>query len=459
MMDGNGEQLGLAQTAERRLLAAMLADHEAIVGVSEILTDRSFTIPAMQDMYRAMLHCWERRVPGDFTNVDEQLKLDQAKHATLEDLVSLITPDDPTWSPAYAMHYARRVHHAERFRRIHGAYQDALVSMASNPDLDPAEVLMGVVGRITNGDVSDTGPLPTNVLMPALLDMIDEEMAGTRDTRGIPSGVDRLDDFMGGGFQPGELIILAARPGQGKTSLAMQMAVRASLLGTAMAFSLEMDADAIMRRMISTQSMVPFEAIRRGKLDADQYRRMKRATQELAALPIVIDDTAGLTADQIKVRIQRQQINGPVSFVMVDYLELVGDKNTNEEQRLSNIARSLKQTAKECGVVIVLLSQLSREVERRTPPIPQMKDLRWSGSLEAIADKILFIYREDYYIERGMMKLSDRQEPTANIAHIRLDKQRNGKVGIARQEWVGHCFAFRNPQYHGDEPDIEQQGF
>jgi replicative DNA helicase len=278
--------------------------------------------------------------------------------------------------------------------------------------------------------------------MPALLEVITEERSGIRNRKVTRFGLGAIDGLLGGGVKPGELLILAARPSMGKTALALQASIHAAISGQSMVFSLEMDAESILRRAVSNVSGVPFDTIEQSRLTDDMYRRVTRGTQDLAKINLLLDDSAGITSEQIAVRVQRQQGFGEVSMVMVDYLEMVGDSGEHEERRLTKITHRLKRLALEAHVPVILLSQLSRKVEERTIPIPRLSDLRWSGSLEAIADKIAFIYREDYYLDKGMLEHGKAENPGANITQFRLDKNRNGKTGIARVTFDGPIFRF-----------------
>lgn len=430
-----------AISAEKALLGSLMVEPDAIADVSALVRPEQFSSGQHRDIYQAILDCWEQRIPPDFINVDEQLAVNRAQFATLADLSNIALRTD--FTAVYAMHYAQRVVFAHRFRVMLNGIEGATKMLAESPDLDPVDAMQAIIGKMLSGDAATSTLYMVSGLMPTMLQTLDEEQRGIVELRPVPTPYGSLTNLLSGGFKPGELILLAARPSMGKTALALGLAAGAAIYGQSLFFSLEMDTDSVMRRLLSAASGVPHDDIQQAKMSPQQFDAVATAGRSLAKLPLGIDDSPNLTADQIKLRIQRQQAFGPVSLVVIDYLELVGDQHENEERRLTSIARKMKQATKECGVPIVLLSQLSRDVERRTPPVPRLSDLRWSGSLEAIADKIMFIYREDYYLDKGMVKIADRQDEK-NVAQIRLDKNRNGSTGRVKLFYDGPKMAFHS---------------
>ena len=297
---------------------------------------------------------------------------------------------------------------------------------------------------------------------------------------GITTGLTDLNSRMGG-LHRSDLIILAGRPGMGKTSLATNMAFSAATrflqdqadgldmdrsAGAAIAFfSLEMSADQLATRVLAEQAGVTGEQIRSGKIDRQEFTRLARAAAELNSLPLYIDDTPALTIAALRTRARRLKRQKNVGMIVVDYLQLLQgsgrSSSENRVQEISEISRGLKQLAKELHVPVLALSQLSRAVEQREDKRPQLSDLRESGSIEQDADIVLFVYREDYYLKGGEVEMPTPEEATANLdkvskyeewkqkydaaagkAEVIIAKQRHGSTGIVRVRFDGRTTKF-----------------
>jgi replicative DNA helicase len=240
--------------------------------------------------------------------------------------------------------------------------------------------------------------------------------------KGIPSGFVDLDR-MTSGFQPSDLIIIAARPSMGKTAFALNVATNVALRAgkTVAIFSLEMSASQLVARMISSEGNIDAQAFRTGNLNEEDWQKVTMAISTLAEAPIFIDDTPGLTVYDIRAKLRRLQAEHGLGLVVIDYLQLIsGTRGDNRQQEISEISRSLKLMAREFDCPIIALSQLSRAVEQRQDKRPMLSDLRESGSIEQDADLVAFLYRDDYYNEDSEKK---------NIAEVIIGKQRNGPVG------------------------------
>lgn len=448
------ETLGAAVSAERALVASVMMDPGTIADVAGEVTAADFTDHLYREIFQAAEQLWELRIPADFVNLAEYLEKNGSR-VSLLDLSSILSGGGQEGYSVYARYYAKRITNAARFRRVQDAWSSALLTVAADPEIDPAEAIMAAIGSVVATGSTDRQTLSAAELLPDLLARIDAERQGTRKRIVYGTGLGAIDNLMGGGIRPGELMILAARPSMGKTALGVQASIRQSIFGQSMIFSLEMDRDAILRRALANMAWVEHDRIDGARLPDDLFRKLEVAAKRLSALPLIIDDSSGITSDQIAVRVQRQQASGPVSTVLVDYLEMVGDRHDHEERRLTGIARRLKELARQAEVGVVLLAQVSREVEKRTPQIPRLSDLRWSGSLEAIADKIAFLYREDYYLDKGMLKPEEAEAPGSGVTQFRLDKHRNGATGIARVEFNGPTFAFRSRSL---EPEVIDPG-
>ncbi len=313
------------------------------------------------------------------------------------------------------------------------------------------------------------------------------EEAFKRDSHvvGSTTGLSLMDHKLGG-LHPSDLIILAARPSMGKTALATNIALSAAKSvqaameksgesGAVLFFSLEMSAEQLATRILSEQSEIPSDRIRRGDVKTDEFTRFVTASQEIHRVPLMIDDTPALSISAVRTRARRmKRQHGGLGLVIVDYLQLLqpppGRRNDNRVQEIGEISRGLKTLAKELEVPVLALSQLSRQVESREDKRPQLSDLRESGSIEQDADVVMFIFREEYYLEKGEPILNvdeandrwqdrhqrwqDRIADVRNTASIIIAKQRHGPVGTIDVYFEGSLTRFADLDRHHDGSDV-----
>ena len=252
-------------------------------------------------------------------------------------------------------------------------------------------------------------------------------IAEKRDIIGLPTGFADIDK-MTAGLQPGDLIIIAGRPGMGKTSFALNLALNVTQASSwpVLIFSLEMSKEQLAQRMLSVMAEVSLQHLRTGRLSSAELSKVIRSVQKFKTIPIFIDDTSNLTAMEIRSKARRLKTKeGKIGLIVIDYLQLIAPTIPRESrnQELSEISRSLKALAKELEVPVIALSQLSREVERRPDKRPMLSDLRESGAIEQEADLVIFLYREDYYFK-------DAKEP--GVTEVIIAKQRNGPTGTIK---------------------------
>jgi replicative DNA helicase len=285
---------------------------------------------------------------------------------------------------------------------------------------------------------------------------------------GIATGFSDLDQRMGG-LQASDLIIIAGRPAMGKTALATNIAYHVAKANAANAggdtpadgavvgfFSLEMSAEQLATRIISEQSYIPSERIRRGRIDSDQFDRIVEVSQELQNLPLFIDQTGGITVAQLAARARRLKRQRGLGFIVVDYLQLLSGSSRRAQegrvQEVSEITTGLKALAKELHVPILALSQLSRQVEQREDKRPQLADLRESGSIEQDADVVMFVFREEYYLERSQPRENTEEhrqwqqdmETVTGKADVIIGKQRHGPTGTVTLQFTPEFTRFSN---------------
>lgn len=413
--------------AECGVLGSLIIDPETLPLIADWLRPEDFYRDAHRLIYEAILTLSEHRQPADFITLCESLE--QAGHleevggsSYLASLISYV----PT--SANVEHYARIVVQKAGFRRlIHAGGQIAALAYEENEDAqERAEQLLFALQRPTKQDFLSL----EIVLMDCMKDL---EALQNQEKRllGVPTGFKYVDAALGGGLQHSDLVILAARPGNGKTSLALTIAVHAALKeGKRVAFfSLEMSAKQLGLRLIAMQANQDQRRLRLGWID--DWDQVVTATDTLAEGAIWIDETAGLAHTSLRSKARRLQAGHGVDLVIVDYLQLMralqpdGKRFQIREQEIAEISRSLKAVAKELNVPVLALAQLNRALEARQNKRPMLSDLRESGSLENDADVVLFIYREGLYQETD-------DPATKNAADILIAKHRNGPVGEVR---------------------------
>lgn len=412
-----------AARSERMLIGALLIDRDAIAGVAEWLKPGAFVDGQCRLAYQAILACWADRVPPDIATIEHGYRVLDVPFWDIPfaDLAGMIA--DCPFS-VHAPHYARAV--AEYARRrviadlglkmVQGAYRGEFdYEAAYREAMDDIETLIPDEG-------SAVGPRTYGELVPDLTERILRGWAGEINRVETGIGFRQLDRALRGGLRPGDLCIIAGRPGMGKTAFGLQVLhniARSNGNEHVLIFSNEMNAESLIWRAIAEVTNVAPEHVETGKVPDHVKNHILNAMAFLETLPVAIDDTGGITTEQMLLRIQRFQRSKTVRAVLFDYVELAGDRRAGEGdvERVNAIVRRLKQIATICGVPVIALSQLSRNVENRSDKEPQLSDLRYGG--EAAADQVLLLYRPEYY------------DPTDRPGEcdVILAKQRNGITG------------------------------
>jgi replicative DNA helicase len=409
--------------AEQSVLGAILLDNAAMPKAMELITEEDFYRTAHRKVYRAMLDLAEEGEVIDLITLTERLgrmgELEAVGGAAyLAELVQVVP------SAANIRYHCKIVRDKAVARQLLAASTEILTrgyeGTASVDELiDFAE---RSVFRIGQGKLERTFTPLTHIIKESL-DLVDQLSKRKEHVTGVPTGYYDLDDLTAG-LQPSDLIVVAGRPSMGKTSLALGFATHAAIHAKAVVgiFSLEMSKPQIVLRMLSSEARVDSHALRTGKLQKEDWWRLAEAAGRLEQAPIYIDDTGNLTVQQMRGKARRLKAEKGLDLLIVDYLQLMQGRADAEsrQQEISDISRSLKSLAKELNVPVVALSQLSRAVESRKPPIPMLADLRESGAIEQDADVVMFIYREDVY---------DPDSERKGIADIIVSKHRNGPTG------------------------------
>jgi len=409
------------------MLGALLVDRELVPIVSEIVQKSDFYAPHHATIYEALIALYERGEPIDKVSVSEELR----RRKLLEDIgggefISQLLNTVPT--AASAEYYARVVAQKAILRSLITAGGRISVMGFEQPEdvedtLDRCEQMIFEIGRRSGGGFT----LVRDLLKPAF-EQIDKLYHQRGSVTGVPSGFRRLDQFTTG-FQAGELIIIAARPSMGKTSLCLNIGMNAAKgAGKSVAvFSLEMSNDQLVQRLLSTEAKIDAQSLRSGNIKDKEWGDITHAMGVLAEVPIYIDDSAALTVGEVRSRSRRLAASTGLDLIIIDYLQLLRSANpraTNRVEIIDEICRNLKALAKELKVPVIALAQLNRSPESRNDKRPLLSDLRESGGIEQEADVVAFIYRDDYY--------NPPTPENENIAEIHIAKQRNGPTGLVQ---------------------------
>lgn len=431
-----------ALEAEASVLGGLMLDPNAIIKVSDTLTPDDFYETRHREIYETMLELFEARSSIDVLTVSNRLE-EKGRFEQIGGLTYLTTLVNNTPTAAHIVHYAKIIQRKSTLRKLIYVSSEILKSAYEEVEdvdqlLDLAEQkLFGISQKYLKENF-----IPIKQALHETFERIDELHRERGKLRGTPTGFTDLDNLLGG-LQKSDLVVLAARPSMGKTSLALDIlrhvAVREKI--PAGVFSLEMSKDQLVDRLLAAESDVDLWRMRTGRLsdegENNDFERIAHGMGRLSEAPIFIDDSASANVMEIRTKARRLQAEQELGLIIVDYLQLMEGRNTeNRVQEVSEISRALKSLARELNVPVLALSQLSRAVESRNPPTPQLSDLRESGSIEQDADVVMFIYREDVY------KGKDSKKP--HLADILIKKHRNGPIGQVELYFDETKTSFRN---------------
>ncbi len=432
--------------AEQSVIGGLLRDTSQFDAVSEVVSTNDFFKGHHSRIFAVMSDLIDRDQPIDVITVSEELShRDELDAAGGLDYIADLATQVP--SSANVVAYAKIVRERSTLRQLISAATE--ISRASyNPGGLASDDLLQLAEKrvleISEERPKEGGFEDVNALLKKTVEKIDFLFRSDSDITGLPTGISELDEKTSG-WQSGELIILAARPSMGKTALALNFIESAILTQDkpALVFSMEMPSDSLVMRMLSSMGRIDQGRLRNGKLTEEDWPKLEMAARKLKDKQLFIDDTAGLTPNEIRARVRRiAREHGNPAVIMVDYLQLmhVGGSVDGRTQEISEISRSMKALAKEYDCPVIALSQLNRGVEQRPNKRPMNSDLRESGAIEQDADVILFIYRDEYYNE---------DSPDKGIAELIIGKQRNGEIGTCRAAFVGKFTRFDNlaPEY------------
>ena len=441
-----------SEDAEQAVLGAMLLDNEAIVRSVEFVNESMFYAERHRRIYKAMIALHTVGAVVDPLTLADELEKQQSLAASGgKDYIGVLLYVVPT---AANVEYHLKIVREKALRRrlievAQGLVQEAHESASDASELiDLAEHRIFQVGQQRGGD----GFTRIKELLWPAMERIESLREGGPLT-GVPSGFAELDNLTLG-FQPSDLVIIAARPSMGKTAFVLNVAQYAAVennAGTAI-FSLEMSKESLVQRMLASEGYIDAQKLRSGRLSSQDHSNLAKAAALLGQAPIWIDDSPGLTLLEIRSRARRLKSIHDIKMVIVDYLQLIQGPPGVEsrQQEISQISRSLKILAKELNVPVLALSQLSRAPEQRTGENkrPQLSDLRESGAIEQDADVVMFIYRPEMYErsvdEQGAPVKTPDGVPIEGLAEVIIGKQRNGPTGMARLAFRKQFTRFEN---------------
>jgi replicative DNA helicase len=419
--------------AEMALLGSVLVDKEMMATVSEIVRAEDFYASLHETIFLALVALNERGEPLDKISLAEELRsrgmLD--KVGGIAYLSSLM---DTVATAASAEYYAKIVREKASLRGlIHAGTQITKLGYEAEDDVPAAldsseQIVYDVTNRGTSKKFAPVGDLLLGVFQD-----LERRFEHKGDRTGVTSGYRDIDDYTAG-WQPGNLVIVAARPAMGKTSIALNMAVAAAKDERAPVaiFSLEMTKQELVERFISSEGKLDASKLRRGSIKENEWEDIGKAMGVLHDLPIYLDDSGSVTVTEIRSRCRRLKSSVGLAAVFIDYLQLVRPgtmgRNVNRNEELSDICRVLKATAKDLMVPIIALAQLNRGVEARQDKRPMLADLRDSGAIEQEADLVTFLYRDAYY--------NRETTPDPDLTEFIIAKHRNGKVGTVRLRFL-----------------------
>lgn len=433
--------------AEQSIIGGLMLDHGAFEKIEHRLSEADFYRHEHRLLYRAIVQLARRQQPFDVVMVLDFLKSTQ----TLDDVggeAYLFELAHNTPSVANIHAYAEIVREKSVQRQLIAVASD-IADSAYEPGervitelLDFAETKVFAIAEQT---ASEGGPEAIKSILVRTVERIDALYHSSAPVTGLATGLQDLDELTTG-LQPADLIIVAGRPSMGKTTLAMNMAEHVAIKASqpVLVFSMEMPADALAMRMMSSLGRIDQHKLRTGKLEDQDWPRVTSAVHMLSEAPLFIDDTPALSPVELRARARRLvKEHGSLGLIVVDYLQLMrvtGVKVENRTAEISEISRSLKALAKELSVPVIALSQLNRSLEQRQDKRPVMSDLRESGAIEQDADLICFIYRDEVYHEDSLDK---------GCAEIIVAKQRNGPIGRVKVAFLGQYTRFEDLAYQG----------
>ncbi|MBU0598074.1 replicative DNA helicase [Patescibacteria group bacterium] len=427
--------------AEKSVLGSLSINKDAIIKIADIIKPDDFYKDIHGIIFEAMLELYEKREPIDVVSLSNLLS-EKGKLEIIGGRSYLASLANTVPSSSHVVNYAQIVQKKATLRRLLNVAAD--ITSLGYEETEKIEILLDKAEQQIFG-VSQKylkqNFIPIKTVLTDAFDRIDELHRESGKMRGIPTGYSELDGILAG-LQKSDLVVLAARPSLGKTTLALDIARNVAINSrvTVGIFSLEMSKEQLVDRLLCSQAGVDLWKMRTGRLSEDEdFTNIGHAMGILSEAPIFIDDSATANVMEIRTKARRLQSEHNLGLIVLDYLQLMQGEYSrdNRVQEISEITRALKAIARELNIPVLAISQLSRAVESRTPPIPKLADLRESGSIEQDADVVMFIYRESMYKK-------DLDPVRKNIAEIHIAKHRNGPTGQIQLFFDENKVSFKN---------------
>ena len=444
--------------AEMSLLGSMIFDPRTIADVVSIVkAGRDFHRPAHGIIYDQIVTIYDKTATLDLVQLNQVLT-DRGLLDEIGGLDYLVQLAGSVPSAANAEQYARIVREKSTLRELISAAGEILRAAHGNEDevvgiLESAEQLIFKIAQQRETSSAES-----------IKDLLDETMKMIeanegKHLTGVPCGFSMMDEMLNG-FQPGEMLILAARPSMGKTALALNVMENMALAGHGVGmFSLEMGKQQLVQRILCSRGQIDSQRLRRGMLRHEDNVRLMAACGDLADTPMFIDDTPGLTLLQLRSKARRMRDRFGIKAVVIDYLQLMsaGGRVESRQMEVSEISRGIKAMARELEVPVLCLSQLNRAAEQREGHRPRMSDLRESGSIEQDADVVLMLHREEYY-HRGDNEWAEQNPDKAGMSEVIIAKQRNGPTGVVNLVWNAASTRFQDLSRATPPPEFAAGG-
>ena len=425
--------------AEQSVIGSMLMDKQAIISAGEILSADDFYHRQYGIMFQTMVDMNNAAKPVDIVTLQEALKeKDVPPEVYSLEFIRELLAAVPT--SANIRHYATIVKDKAILRNIIRV-NDSIATACYEGKESTEDILADTEKRIFELVKNKGGHeyMPIDKVVLEALDKISIAAKNRGAVTGVPTGFKDLDTYLSG-LQPSDFVLVAARPSMGKTAFVLNVAENVAIKQgiTTAVFSLEMSNVQLVNRMLSLESTVDADKIRKGRLDSNDWGKLIEGADSIAKSQLIIDDTPGISIAELRSKCRKMKLEHGLSMIIIDYLQLMsgsGKSSDNRQQEISEISRSLKALAREMNAPVLALSQLSRACETRTDHRPMLSDLRESGAIEQDADVVMFLYRDDYY---------NKDTDTPNIAEVIIAKQRNGPIGTVNLLWQPEFTKFVN---------------
>ena len=424
--------------AEQSVIGSMIMDRDAIMTASEVITSEDFYQSQYGVLFDAMLELYNEGKPVDLVTLQERLREKDVppEISSLEFVRDLL---DAVPTSANVHHYATIVQEKSMLRKLIKVNEDiantCYLAREKTEDIleETEKKIFDLLQYRSTGDF-----VPIKQVVLNALDKIEKASKNKGTVTGIPTGFIDLD-YKTSGFQPSDLILIAARPSMGKTAFVLNVAQHMAFKEgkTVAIFSLEMSKEQLVNRLFSLESKVDSQALRTGNLTDEDWAKLIEGAAVVGKSNLIIDDTPGISIAELRSKCRKFKLEHDLGIIIIDYLQLMsgGKHSESRQQEISEISRSLKAVARELNVPVVALSQLSRAVEQRPDHRPMLSDLRESGAIEQDADVVMFLYRDDYY---------NKDTDKKNIAEVIIAKQRNGPIGTVELVWLPNYTKFAN---------------